>query len=119
MVELWPNLVQIKEARRLPNGGYYSKWVYKIGGVRFEGENETIEWIANQRIVGKSKGPVNLEAILIWVFEIDGEQTRVIFEGEYRLPLFLSESPVLGLLYARNQTDVDSMLTTLKDMMER
>ena len=64
--EFWPSLVETSDVQTLPNGGKSNRWVYKIAGMRFEGTNEDVECIQNQRLVSKTRGGV--ESTQKWVF---------------------------------------------------
>ena len=41
--EIWPSMVEVKEVKPLPKGGYRYHWLYKMAGMKFEGETETLE----------------------------------------------------------------------------
>ena len=89
--EIWPSLVEVKDVRRLPNGGNSDRWVYKMLGIRFEGTSETIEYLANQRTVSKNKGGIG--SIITWTFQPEAGGTKVTFNAEYTVPI-----PLLGKL---------------------
>ena len=89
--EIWPSLMEIKDVERLPNGNTKNRWVYKMAGVRFEGTSESVEYVTNRRIVSKTKGGV--ESTQTWIFQPEGNETKVTFEVEYTIPV-----PILGKL---------------------
>ena len=33
LLQIWPSLIDVKNERLLPNGGYSAKWMYKMGGI--------------------------------------------------------------------------------------
>ncbi len=114
--EIWPSLVEVKDVQRLPNGGHSNRWVYKMAGMRFEGTSEDIEYVANQRIVSKTKGGV--ESTQTWMFQPDAGGTKVTFEVEYNMPI-----PVLGklaeaIIVKMNDREGDLILANLKTRME-
>ena len=114
--EVWPSLVEIKDVRRLPSGGHSMRWVYKMAGVRLEGTTETTEYVANQRIVEKTKG--GLESTLTWTFQPEDGGTKMTSEVEYKVPI-----PVLGklaeaVIVKLNEHDADAVLANLKARME-
>ena len=45
--EFWPSLVEVKDIKRLPNGGTSNRWVYKMAGIRLEGTSEDVERVTN------------------------------------------------------------------------
>ena len=54
--EFWPSLVEVRDVRRLPNGGTTNRWVYKMAGLRLEGTSDDVEYVANERLVSKTTG---------------------------------------------------------------
>ena len=114
--EVWPSLVEIKDVQRLPSGGYSMRWAYKMAGVRLEGTTETTEYIANERIVEKTKG--GLESTLAWTFQPEDGVTKMTSEVEYKVPI-----PVLGklaeaVIIKLNEHEADAVLANLKARME-
>jgi uncharacterized membrane protein len=115
-VEIWPSLVEAKDVERLPDGGYKHRWVYKMAGVRLEGETETSEFIPNQRFVEETKGGV--DSTIAWNFEAEAGGTRLTVESEYTVPV-----PVLGrmaeaLVAKMNAREAELILANLKARME-
>ena len=114
--EVWPSLVEVEDVQPLPNGGASYRWVYKMAGVRLQGTSETIEYVANQRIVDKSMG--GIESTLAWTFQPEGGGTKVTAGIEYTVPV-----PVLGKLAERmiikqNEREAEVILANLKARME-
>ncbi len=72
--EIWPSFIEVKDVKRLPNGGNSFRYVYKMTGMRLEGTSEDIEFVSNQRVVTKSKGSVGATQIYTFQPE-DGEQS--------------------------------------------
>ena len=114
--EIWPSLVEIKDVKPLPNGGHSNRWVYKMAGVRLEGSSEDIEFTPNQRLVSKTKG--GADSTQTWIFEPEGDGTKVTFRVEYTVPI-----PVLGklaeaIIVKMNDREGDLLLANLKARME-
>ena len=114
--EIWPSLVEIKDVQSLPNGGHANRWVYKMAGIRLEGSSEDIEYVANQRVVSRTKGGV--ESTQTWILQPEGGGTKVTFEVEYTVPI-----PVLGklaeaIIVKMNENEGDVILANLKARME-
>lgn len=42
--DIWPSLIETNNIQRLPNGGTKFGWVYKMGGLRFKGSSEAIDY---------------------------------------------------------------------------
>ena len=114
--EFWPSLVEVKDVKRLPNGGTSNRWVYKMVGIRLEGTSEDIERITNQRLVSKTEGGV--KSTQTWTFQPEAGGTNVTFEVEYTVPI-----PVLGrlaeaVIVKMNEHEGDLLLANLKAQME-
>lgn len=114
--EIWPSLMEVKDVKRLPNGGHSDRYVYKMAGVRLEGTSEDIEYVPNQRIVTKTKG--GADSIQTWLFQPEVGGTKVTFIAEYTVPI-----PVLGklaesIIIKMNEHEGDTILANLKAMME-
>jgi len=59
MPEWLPGMVEVKDVNRTEEGvGSTNKWVYKMAGMRFEGETVTEEYVPEKKIVTRSKGDV-------------------------------------------------------------
>jgi uncharacterized membrane protein len=115
-LEFWPSVVEVKDVKRLPNGGYSHRFVYKMAGVRFEGASEHIEYIPNQRFVEKATG--GIDATLDWGFQHENGGTKITVEAEYTVPV-----PVLGkvaeaLVVKLNANEAEAILVNLKVRME-
>jgi len=116
LLEIWPSMVEVKDMKRLPNGGTSFRWVYKMVGMRFEGTSEDIEYISNQRVVTKTKG--GIEATYTWMFQPEDGGTKMTVEVEWSVPV-----PVLGklaeaLIIRQQEREFDLVLANLKDKME-
>lgn len=114
--EIWPSLVEITDIKPLPNGGTTNRWTYKMAGIRLSGTSEDTEYVANQRLVSKTKGGV--DSIQTWTFQPEGGGTRVTFGVEYTLPV-----PVLGklaeaIILKMNEREGKTILENLKVIME-
>ncbi len=114
--EFWPSLVEVKDVKRLPNGGTSNRWVYKMAGIRLEGTSEDIERITNERLVSKTEGGV--KSTQTWTFQPEAGGTEVTFEVEYTVPI-----PVLGrlaeaVIVKMNEHEGDLLLANLKAQME-
>ena len=114
--EFWPSLVEVKDVKRLPNGGTSNRWTYKMAGIRLEGTSEDIERVTNKRLVSKTEGGV--KSTQIWTFQLEAGGTKVTFEVEYTVPV-----PVLGklaeaVIVKMNEQEGDLVLANLKARME-
>ena len=108
--------MEIKDVQRLPDGKTKSRWVYKMAGIRFEGTSEDIEVLANQRIVSKTKGGV--ESTQTWMFEPEGDETKVTLEIEYTIPIPLLGKLAEAIIVKMNEHEGEAILANLKARME-
>jgi len=100
----------------LSNGGFSNHWKYKMAGMRLSGTSEDIEYVANQRIVSKTKG--GADSIQTWTFQPEDGGTKVTFAVEYTIPI-----PVLGkiaeaVIVKMNDHEGKIILDNLKAIME-
>ena len=40
--EFWPSMMEVSDIRDLPNGGKHFHWLYKMAGMRVEGDTDDI-----------------------------------------------------------------------------
>jgi len=114
--EIWPSLMEIKDVQRLPDGNINNRWVYKMAGMRFEGTSEGVESVANQRIVSKTKGGV--ESTQTWMFQPEGDETKVTIEIEYTIPIPLLGKLAEAIIVKMNEHEGELLLSNLKVRME-
>ena len=114
--EIWPSMVEAKDVQRLPNGGTSFRWVYKMAGVRFEGTSEDTEYVANRRVVSKSKG--GIESTITWTFQPEADGTKVTFEAEYTVPIPLLGKLAEAFIVKANEHETELLLANLKARME-
>jgi uncharacterized protein YndB with AHSA1/START domain len=113
---VWPSMVEAKDVQRLPNGGTSFRWVYKMAGVRFEGTSEDTEYVANQRVVSKTKG--GIESTVTWTAEPEAGGTKVTFEAEYTVPIPLLGKLAEALIVKQNERESETLLANLKARIE-
>ena len=116
LLEIWPSMVDVKDVQQLPHGGTSFRWAYRMAGIRFEGTSEDIEYVANQRVVTKTKG--GIEATYTWTFQPEDGGTKMTVVTEWTVPI-----PVLGklaeaLIVRQQEREFDLVLANLKDRME-
>jgi uncharacterized membrane protein len=114
--KIWPSLVEVKDVKRLPNGGHSDKWVYKMAGILLKGSSEDIEHIPNQRIVTKTKG--GADSTQTWLFQPEAGGTKVTFEVEYTVPIKVVGKLAEAIIVKMNEHEGDTLLANLKSIME-
>lgn len=114
--KFWTAISDITNVQNLPNGGHSFNWKYKMGGMRFDGASEWIEYVPNQRIVSVStKG---IDSTLRWLFQPEAGGTRMTFEVGYHIPVPLLGKFAENMLIKQNEGVVDELLVNLKSQME-
>ncbi len=115
--EWLPGSVEVKDVTLTEEGvGSHYRWVYKLVGLRFEGESTTLEYIPNQRIVTQSKG--GIVSTWTYTFEPHDGGTKANVVVEYTIPI-----PVLGKVaeaFALKQIEreADLAVANIKARME-
>ena len=113
---IWPSLVEVMDVEPLPNGGTRYRWVYKMAGVLLKGTLETTEYVANRRMVWRTKG--SIESKFTWTFQPEDGGTKLEVLVEYIVPV-----PVIGklaerLIVKQNEREAETLLANLKALME-
>lgn len=115
--EWLPGSVEVKDVTLTEQGvGSHWRWVYKMWGLRFEGESTTLEYIPNQRIVTQSKG--GIVSTWTYTFEPHDGGTKSSVVVEYTIPV-----PVLGkmaeaLVLKQTEREADLAAANIKARME-
>ena len=110
--EFWPSVMEIKDIQLLPNGGYRSRWVYKMAGMRFEGMGEYTEIVQNQWFVINTKGGVR--SSITWTFRFRGDITRVTLTIEYKVPIPLLGKLAEAIIVKMNDQEGDLIMANLQ-----
>lgn len=116
LLEIWPSMIEAKDIQPLPNGGNKFRWVYKMAGIRFEGNSEITEFVLNQRTVSVTKG--GIESEIIWEFQPEVGSTDVTFKGEYTVPIPLIGKLAEAFIVKLNENEAETILANLKARME-
>lgn len=116
LMQIWPSLLEIRNERSIPSGGYSAQWLYEMGGVFLRGTITSVDIIPNQWFVFKTSGAI--DSTITWTFRKREIQTRVTFFVDYRIPV-----PVLGQLARSIVIDISNdeaehMLINLKKVFE-
>lgn len=116
LTEIWPSMVEVKNVQANPKGGFDFGWVYKMGGMHFDGASETIEFILNKHLVTKStKG---IESKFTWNYETVNGETLLTVDIEYKVPVPLLGKIAEAILTKQNEREADILLENLKSRME-
>ena len=116
LLEIWPSFVDVRDVQPLPNGGHHFHWVYKMAGMRFEGDSDDTEFVLNERVVSHTKG--GIESTIAWRFEPHNGDTQVTFDSEYHVPVPLLGKLAEAFIVKQNEHEAETILANLKDRME-
>jgi uncharacterized protein YndB with AHSA1/START domain len=114
--EIWPSMVEVKDVKPLPKGGHSYHWLYKMAGMRFEGETETIEFVPEKHLVTKATGQI--PAKFDYTFTPEDGTTRVEVKTEYEIPQKLLGKLAEPFVRKLNEREADTFLANLKDRVE-
>jgi uncharacterized protein YndB with AHSA1/START domain len=114
--EIWPSMVEVRDIKPLPNGGHRYHWLYKMAGVKFEGDTETVELIKNEKLVSKVEG--GIESRFDWEFKPENGFTRMTVKADFKVPPTLLGKLKEPFLVKLNEHEAEIMLANLKDRME-
>ena len=108
-----PRLSTVETLGTLDNGGKRARYVYRLLGLRFEGEVRGVEHEPPERIVFEMTG--DIEGRIEWTFEPVTEGTRVTYAAAYDLGLPAPLRAVLAPLADRlNRRELERTLETLR-----
>jgi uncharacterized membrane protein len=116
-LEWMPSIIDVKDVTKTKEGvGSHFRWVYKLAGMRFEGETTTTEYILNQRMVSQTKG--GIVSTWTYVFAPHAGGTKLNLVIDYTVPI-----PVLGklaeaLVLKQNEREADLAMANIKARME-
>ena len=114
--EIWPSMVEVKDIKPLPNGGHRYHWLYKMAGVKFEGDTETVELVKNEKLVSKVEG--GIESRFDWLFKPENGFTRMTVKADFKVPPTLLGKLKEPFLVKVNEHEAEILLANLKDRME-
>jgi uncharacterized membrane protein len=114
--EIWPSMVEIKEVEPLPTGGHRFHWVYKMAGMRFEGDAETVVFEPDRHIVRKSTG--HFPSTFDYTFTPENGRTKLEVKADYEAPESLLGKFAEPFIRKLNEREADTFLGNLKDRME-
>jgi uncharacterized membrane protein len=114
---IWPSLIEVKDEKQLPAGGYSFRWVYKMAGMRLEGPGEYIEYVPNQWLIVRTEGALRC-VITATVRAKTQRQTKVTMSFDYNLPSPLINWLTGNIIIKMNEQEAELILANLKATME-
>ena len=114
--EIWPSMIEVKNVRTNSKGWPQYEWVYKMGGVKFEGEQDTLEYIQNEHVTTVSTKGIESRFDFNYQ-EVDGK-TELVMVVEYSVPLPIVKKVAEKIIGKLNEHEMDLLLANLKVRME-
>jgi len=115
--QFWPSLIEIKNEQLLPDGRYSAKWVYKLGGMHFQGTSEVIDIIPNCWFTSKTWGAI--DSTITWTFRAKDNLTRVTVTTDYHVPLRGLNRLAEKVIEKINEREANLILTNLQAILEK
>ena len=116
LLEIWPSMVEVKDVEALPEGGHRYHWLYKMAGMRFEGDSETVEFEPDRHILQKNTGQI--PGTFDWTFLPENGATKIVMKAEYEIPTTLLGKLARPFILKLNEREADTVLANLKDRVE-
>jgi len=117
LTRIWPSLVEIKNEKLLPNGGYSANWMYRMTGIYLAGTSECVEVVLNKWFSVKIMGAV--DCTMTWTFRTkDNIQTKVTITLDYHVSLPLFNRLAENIIVKMNEHEAELVLANLKLIME-
>lgn len=116
LMRIWPSLVEVKNEKLLPNGGYSFAWVNKMLGVHLKGTGEYTDISPNNWFSLKTIGAI--ETTITWTFRPKDNKTRVTFTVDYIIPTQLFRWLAAIAIMKSNEREAEVILDNLRTVME-
>ncbi|PKN98357.1 MAG: hypothetical protein CVU42_12560 [Chloroflexi bacterium HGW-Chloroflexi-4] len=114
--EIWPSMVAVKNVRSNSNGWPIYEWVYKMGGMTFQGESDTIKYVENSHVTTEStKG---IQSHFEFDYKYNNGKTEVDMLAQYTIPIPLIKNVAEQIIGKLNEHEAETMLANLKVRME-
>lgn len=115
--EWLPGMVEVKDVNLAREGvGTTHRWVYKMAGLRFEGETRATEYVRNQRLVTQSNG--DIESIWTWVLEPLEGGTKLNVTVQYAVPAGVLGKLTEPFVLKQNRREAVLAMANIKAKME-
>ena len=115
--EVWPNVVEVKNVKKSKNNESFNfGLIYKMSGVQFDSNCETIEYHPYDRLVIKTN--TGLDSTITWSFRPSGPETQVTLKFDYQIPSSLLKRTKEEIVSYENEHELDAMLQNLKTRLE-
>ncbi len=115
--EWLPSMIEVWDITDWPGLGTRWNWVFKMVGLRFEGESLVSEYVRNERIVVETSG--GIDSAWRWLFRPEDNGTRIDLTVEYNVPGFILGRIADRLVVEKlNERETESALVNIKALVE-
>ncbi|MBN2297712.1 MAG: SRPBCC family protein [Deltaproteobacteria bacterium] len=109
------SMVEVKDVKGSGRGTHYN-WIWKMAGVKLNGESDLVEDLPNEKMVLKSKGAA--ESTWTFKFEPHENMTHLDLDIDYKIPI-----PILGkvaekIVMRQNEREAEIDMQNIKDKLE-
>ena len=112
--EVWPSFYEVKDIETLPEGGHRFTYTYNMAGRPARGLMETFKYVANERIVEKTKG--DTESTYAFMFEGQNGTTKLFLEADFETPTL--DAKFKPFISRWNEYEADAFMQNLKARFE-
>jgi uncharacterized membrane protein len=116
MLEYWPSMLEVKNVKALPNGGYEYDWVYNMAGIHINGHAEWVEYVKNERVVNKNES--GIPSTFVWSYKPEGDGTRLDLSVEYTIPGAVLGKLAEPFIRKLNENQADTVMANLIARLE-
>ena len=113
---IWPSLVEVRDVKQNPKGGYDYAWTYRMAGAKIDGASVVTEYEVNHRIVTSSNS--GIENQITWTLEPVDDGTRFTADAEYKVPIPLLGKLAEAVIVRQNEQEFITVCENLKSRME-
>ena len=114
--EIWPSMIEVKNVHQNSKGLLAYDWVYKMAGMKIQGEQDTIERIQDKHVT--TKATKGIDSHFVWDYkELEGK-TIVDVKIEYSIPIPLVKRIAEQIVGKLNEHEAEITLSNLKIRME-
>ena len=115
-LEWLPSMVEVTDVNRTEHGvGSTYRWKYKMAAI-LEGDNETLEFVPNERVVARSRG--GIDSTWTWTYEPQDGGTKLSVHIEYTIPVLVQGKIGEVLVLRPNEREADLAMANIKAKME-
>ncbi len=116
-LEWMPSMVEVTDVNLTEQGvGSTYRWKYKMAGMILHGDNETLEFVPNKRVVERSRG--GIDSTWTWTYEPQDGGTKLSVHIEYTIPVPVMGKIAEGLVLRQNEKEANLAMANIKAKME-